>query len=198
MVAIIVGVLAGAMVGANGMYESARKERDAAKRTLSSVQSKTSGSYKQIEDLGAASQIYADLAENRNNMEFEIQPQSMRKVMAGLKEEYFITTLNLELSSQEVLKLSGFKSKEWDAVKIHGVMNFGGLSDQYIYQFIEALEDKMPGAVSLTNLSLARRQPISIDVLSQISRGNPIETVSGAIEFDWYGFIAKPQVEEKK
>jgi gas vesicle protein len=194
----VVGALAGLMLLATSTEESTQKERDKAKSELSTVRNKTSSLNKQIEDLGAASQIYADLAEERSNMEFVIQPKSVRDLMGQLKDAYFITTLNLELSNQETVDLSQLNQDEEEAVKIEGTMNLGGLSDQYIYQFIEALHQDFPGFVAMKSLSLQRRQSINIDVLSQISRGNPIETVSGNVAFNWYGFIRKKVEEENK
>lgn len=184
----IVGVLAGLMVLAGNLESASRSEQDTLRRDVQQVRTQTARLNAQVEDLGVAAQIYTDLSQRRQNMDFVADRAKVRPILARLKQKYSLTTLNLQFSPQRELDLQALELVKGRALRIDLTINVGGLADHYLYAFIQDFKRQFPGIVQLQSVQMNRRQRITIDVLSQISRGNPVETVSGVIGFAWYGY----------
>lgn len=194
---IIAGVFAVSYITAN-MVESVEKKQRETRASLQTVLSQTKRINDQVNDLDVAGQIYTELASRRDNMDFILNRDRVRPILTVLKERYQLTNLNLEFSPQTELTLPELDLVKGRPLRMDLTMNVGALADNYIYAFIDEYTDRFPGFVQLNGVTLQRLQPISIEVLSMISRGQPVETVSGLIQFTWFGYapIEEPESEE--
>lgn len=188
--ALAVGVLAGGMVFAQKWQSEQAKALAAQKQTLAQTESKKNSLIGQIESLGEAAKIYAVLSQQRQAMDFMINPVLIRPLINALRAKYRITKLNIELTPPSVLELKNFTSKTHRGSRYEITMNVGGMADHFIYQFAYDVTQLLPGFVQISAMDVNRETPLSIEVLSNISRGMNVETVSGNLKMNWFGFTA--------
>lgn len=189
VVAAIVGVLYAVNSFVQDFSKKALDEKRSTENQLRKIETKTRDLTQQYKSQGEASDIYANLATERENMDFRIEPLKLRSVLLALKKQFYITTLNLEVEAQETLDKIEVSSPTLKAVRFDLRINLGAISDHYVYRFINEIHDQFPGIVSTNEISLERVRPLNIDVLTQISRGNLVENVRGTVKLSWYGFV---------
>lgn len=188
--AVVAGLFTG-MTYVLSMQGGAEKEQKKIEGELRGIQSKTSALSNQIESLGAAAQIYADLVQSRSNMSFVVDPLAIRPILAELKAKHHITRLNVEFASRQPLSIKNLKADDLEPVRFEAAINMASMSDHFIYQFLEELSRRVPGFVYINDIEMTRIQPMSIEVLSKISRGIKVETTQANLQLYWYGFAHK-------
>lgn len=64
-------------------------------------------------------------------------------------------------------------------------LSFSGVLDAHVFEFIEKLDQKLPGHIVPESLSLTRYEPISRDSLESMRHFNRPNFVSGEYHFRW-------------
>lgn len=100
VVAAIVGVLYAVNSFVQDFSKKALDEKRSTENQLRKIETKTRDLTQQYKSQGEASDIYANLATERENMDFRIEPLKLRSVLLALKKQFYITTLNLEVEAQ--------------------------------------------------------------------------------------------------
>lgn len=193
---LVVCAISAVMVLVTNIATDAQREERSLRKEVQSVRNKTQKLNAEVTNLGAASQLYVDLSNARPNMDFVINREMIRPLMLRLKDKYNLTTLNIQFTPQQQLEFKELEFVKGTPVRIGLNINLGGLSDHYLYAFIDELLVSLPGFIKLEKVRLQRQRAISIDVLGKISRGEMVETVTGTINFSWFGFEQSLQDEE--
>ena len=188
-VAMVVGLLGAGMVFAQGWQAGHEKKLASIKAELAKIESEKNSLNSQIDNLGEAAKVYANLARKRQNMDFMIDPVQVRPLMNALRAKHRISKLNIELAPPVKLNVKNFTAKDKQASRYEITMGISGLSDHFIYQFAYELSEMLPGVVQPLSMQMTRQQPLSIEVLSSISRGMKVEAASGQMILNWYGFV---------
>lgn len=186
----IAAVLAlfGLMSFLQSLQAAKEQEKAPAQSQLGEVQSKTSTLVAQLDSLGEAAQIYTALNQTRSNMQFNVDPLAIRPLLTALKAKYHITTLSIEFKSREPVPIEDAGGEMPKAERHEVVMTIGSMSDHFIYQFIQELTQQLNGFIQVQSLEASRTQPMSIEVLTKISRGMKVETATASLRFYWYGY----------
>lgn len=189
VLAILAAICFAVMSYLQGLAESQEKDVKALEKELRDVEARDAALTGQIESLGADAQVFANLLEERNNMEFAINPVTMRPILSALKEKHHITTLNAEFKTREVLPMKNIKLGDMQAVRFAVDMNLASFSDHFMYLFLDELMLNSPGFLMVSSIDVERKQPMSIEVFSKISQGVNVETVNAKVQLVWYGFM---------
>jgi hypothetical protein len=65
------------------------------------------------------------------------------------------------------------------------VIDIDSLDDVDAYNFIKLLEERFPGSVDITRVSLDRVESVNVAMLRKIGSGDPVVLVRSKVEFDW-------------
>lgn len=64
-------------------------------------------------------------------------------------------------------------------------LELDSLDDVDVYTFIKGLQEKFPGSVDLTKITIDRSEVLSAPMLREIGSGSPVKLVGGKIDFSW-------------
>ena len=64
-------------------------------------------------------------------------------------------------------------------------ISFKALSDEYVYDFIYALQHQFPGYIRIKTFTLTQETPVTKEVIERIAQGETPPVVSGNIDFSW-------------
>jgi hypothetical protein len=197
VLAALAAICFAAMLYLQGKADSQDKKVRTIQKELRDARSRDAALAGQIESLGAAAQVFANLVDERDNMEFAINPVTMRPILSALKEKHQITTLNAEFKTREQLPMKNIKLDGMQAVRFLVEMNLDSYSDHFLYLFLDELVRKAPGFLMISAIDVERKKDLTIDVLSKISQGVSVETVSAKAYLVWYGFIPVEAQQDK-
>lgn len=192
--AALVLVTAGAMFAVSGMRDGAEKERKSMQSKVQSVKREADKSKERLESAGASMTLYDALKKERDAMSLTLDRQEMTALLGQLKEKYRLSSLNLQISSEIPYEDEELKTMKLDVVSSDVRLDFGGISDQHLFSFVNELRRKLPGFVRVKEVSLNRNKIFDIEAMRQISQGAKLEMVSGTLAFQWFGY---PEVKKK-
>lgn len=97
--------------------------------------------------------------------------------------------MNLKGSFEPVqdIPAASFKKKTLAGIASLVKLEFGAMSDEQIFHFVQAILDRFPGYVKINTFTLERGGEITPDTLRNAGRGQFPELVKGKMEFYWVG-----------
>lgn len=70
-------------------------------------------------------------------------------------------------------------------VKSRGTVDIESLDDVDVYSLVKFMQERFPGSVDITKVSLERAETLNAAMLRQIGSGKPVPMIKGDFEFDW-------------
>ncbi len=113
---------------------------------------------------------------------------SARANIASMRKRFGLNSIQLNNSGfREVKhKLSGEKTV---ALASYATIRFSCSYDMPIYEFLAAIEDTLPGVVSISSVNIKRTGTVDDNVLAGIAKGNEVNIVTGDVSFNWFGVV---------
>ena len=188
--AIAVGVMAASvtlMIVVSGVLESATQKQATLQGEVAGIQSEIAQTRERIQSTGASTKIYDELKSARHTMALEVNRKAATETLGRLKDQFRLSSLNLQLSPDQPLESDRLKTAGITAVKSNVDITLGAMSDQHLFSFIQELSRSFSGFVKLREITITRSKAFDIDSMREISRGSKPEMVTGKLAFEWYG-----------
>ncbi len=96
-----------------------------------------------------------------------------------------ILQANLKFEAGKVVPNKMADDAKQIVIKSHGKIDIESLDDVDVYTLLKYMQERYPGGVDVTKVTLDRTETLSADMLRQIGGGTPVPLVKGSIEFDW-------------
>lgn len=110
--------------------------------------------------------------------------RALRPVVETLEERYKFSKLDVKISKLDDPVAAS--NADYLIIKSDLTIEFEGLTDEYVYSFIHALIQDLPGYLYLQELKINKLQPITPVLLQQASAsGTSTPLVSGSMMLAW-------------
>jgi uncharacterized protein YlxW (UPF0749 family) len=162
-----------------------RREADVLEQETTSLQEKFS---KVQQNAG----LYQEALEKQSQGSLSITRQGVRDKFNQLNEEYFLGNLRLTMSGIEPLSGPNYQRTNGTIVSSDVSVNFEAVSDEHIYEMINAMMLQLPGTAKITRISMQRQRTLSDDILRVISQKGSFPLVVCEVRFQWFG-IRSPE-----
>ena len=121
-----------------------------------------------------------DTQKKRNGLDIGVAQQLFEE----LKEHYLLRNLKVDLSKPEELQdLYKTATTVVESSKVDIV--FEGLSDDYVFAFLSAIGEYMPGYITIKSFRIVRDLDVNATVLQKIHEGTSVPMVKGSITLYW-------------
>lgn len=167
-----------------GLQEEARTAQGNLSRALGDV------SMRELKNKEAQEYLELYLKITGESEQAKISDLNREKAQAWLKQvalQNNIVNLGGTVDPITPISSEAFKKKTFEGITSKVVLNFGAMTDEQIYRFIEAILTQFPGYIKITRFELERKGDITDDVLLAASRGKFPDLVTGVVEFNWIG-----------
>lgn len=112
--------------------------------------------------------------------------------------EYAIMKLEGAVDPIAPIENPEFHKKTFEGITSKITLKFSTMTDEQIFQFVNALLTRFPGYIKITRLTLARQGDITDQTLLAAGRGQFSELVTGEMEFYWIGVRELPEGVEQQ
>lgn len=126
--------------------------------------------FKELEALG--------FFNNQNRVKAQEGFDSIRDLSGLLRTRY-------DISSGQLIEEPRAVEANHVVLKSPVKLEVESLDDVDVYTFIKGLNEKFPGSVDLTRITLQREEDLTAPILRQIGSGSAVKLVSAEVEFDW-------------
>ncbi len=131
--------------------------------------------------------LYQEALEKQSQGKLGISRQIVRDKFNQYNDKYFLGNLRLSMSGIEERSGAKYKRPSGSIIASDVSVNFEAISDEYVYEMINAMQDDMAGSAKITRISLQRQRTISDDILRLIGQKGTFPLVLGEIKFKWLG-----------
>lgn len=131
--------------------------------------------------------LYQQALEKQQQGKLSITRQGARDKFNQYNDEYFLGNLRLTMSGIEDMEGPQYTRKNGSIVSSEVNVNFEAISDEYVYEMINAMQQQMAGSIKITKVGLQRQRTLSDDILRLISQKGSFPLVVGEIKFQWLG-----------
>jgi hypothetical protein len=157
-----------------------RREADVLEQETTSLQEKFS---KVQQNAG----LYQEALEKESQGSLSITRQGVRDKFNQFNEQYFLGNLRLTMSGIEPLSGPDYQRTNGTIVSSDVSVNFEAVSDEHIYEMINAMMLQLPGTAKITRISMQRQRTLSDDILRVISQKGSFPLVVCEVRFQWFG-----------
>lgn len=197
---VIVGVLIFLLVAyllmdnLEGRYQ---KDQSKVKSTINQLNIKRQEIDKQLQKAEESVDLYESLQAERNNADKQLNRNSAKLVLDKLKQQYRLSSLSVKMEPVEELSAEQYQRDTTVTVHTQVTLRFGGLSDQHLFSFVDAVSRDLAGYVRIESLKMQRKKNIDNNVLLSVSKGDIPELVTGEMVFHWLGLREKAPKEKE-
>lgn len=194
--------LLGSGLYALGFYVHKQEEQyNLIKSELMSLTRKLEGLNRKTLEFSDAVRVWDELTEGQKQLQ-GLQLTEAKALLEKWQAQFKLSDVNISFSKPEESggikdpaggKVIGKKDTEPSAPAVSAVkvmssdvsISLKALSDEYVYQFIDALQHQFPGYVRIKTFTLTQETPVSKEVIQRIAEGEAVPIVSGNIDFSW-------------
>lgn len=185
---VAVSVSGALAYGIHAWSSGLQEEAQRAKSQLASAEREVSSREMKNQDARTYLELYRRIT--GDSEQAKISDLRRERAQTWLKEaarENHI--LNLEGSFDPVVPIESepFRKKTLQGINSLVKLKFAAMTDEQIYNFLEAITTTFPGYVKVTKFTLERTGDITDSVLQAAERGRFPTLVTGTMEFYWIG-----------
>ncbi len=143
---------------------------------------------------GAGSEVneYYNTYKLHHNTNFLLNRELATQWLTELRSQHHLVNMEVTIAPVSDVTNNEFRLASGTMVKSEVSVSFGALTDNSVYNFIEALQRRFPGIILVSELKLARTGDVTRGVLTDLSQHKLSSLVKGSISFVWLGIRPKP------
>lgn len=115
----------------------------------------------------------------RKHFDQTATPDDIKSRLQKWQKAYKIQTLTTQFGTDQI------ESRELNLWKMPMSIEIKVLQDKQFYQFLEKVQQELPGMVSIRSFNLKRTAALTAEVLNNVSAGKSASLFEGKIELDW-------------
>ena len=188
--AAIAGILAAAGAVAFGLgvasdnYQASSESLESQVDAIAASTSALSAKYDKVRENPA---LFKKVTQLQSENRLSISQQVVKNRFDYLRDKYYLADLHLVMSPIADVQGPDYQRKTNVIVSSDVSINFQGLSDEYAYGLLNALQQDLPGSSKITSLTLTRQGDVTKDMLRTISETGAAPLIKGEIKFVWFG-----------
>ncbi|OIN87410.1 MAG: hypothetical protein AUJ12_01345 [Alphaproteobacteria bacterium CG1_02_46_17] len=178
--------------GAGGylVYEYLMPAREGAERELSATKAAIDAKYQEVAKMKEEFILLQSQLRDFKNLEargfFGDQDRAQAtENFSKLVDRTGLLQANLKYEAGKVVVNKMAEDAKQIVIKSRGQINIESLDDVDVYTLLKYMQERYPGSVDVTKVTLERTETLNADMLRQIGGGTPVPLVKGVIEFDW-------------
>lgn len=152
---------------------------------IRTTRSKLSKLNQQAIDFGDALKIWQTIPEVKRGVQ-GLRINDGRAELKRLIDEYRLSDDIIEFNVPEEAKDPKLKADTIKTMVSEVNISFNAITDDLVFQMIEALNQKFPGYIQLKSLALSNEREVTQDMLEQIATGATPSLVRGSMDFTWW------------
>lgn len=138
--------------------------------------------------------LYETIMKTNRSEDFSLNREAATQLLNKLKDRYRLNSLGVNMSPIKELTDEIYKKKSGTLIMSDVTLTLSGVTDEFIYGFVQAMMQRLGGYVKVTRMSLSRTGTITNNTLLDLSKGKVPGLVNADIQFSWIGF--KPNTEK--
>ncbi|MDE3016502.1 MAG: hypothetical protein KGI29_06240 [Pseudomonadota bacterium] len=186
-IATAVAVLVGVVYYFDAVEGNYQKESTDLYNQVAGIRNQTNRLYDQYSRVQKNTAIYREAMEKNANHQLTISRQAVREHFGKLRDRYYLNNVHLTMSPITAMAESQYKRNTVGMESSDITLSFEAISDEYVYDMLEAMQQELPGSSRVNQLTLTLTQPLTSGILREISQKGTFPLVSGKIEFTWFG-----------
>ncbi len=140
--------------------------------------------------------LWKNLSGNKKNTA-GIKMDEINSNLALVAEKYSIFDPVIKVALPETLKDGVFKRATVSVLSTNVSLSFSSADDVMAISFVTEFLNSIPGYVVVTNLELRKSKSYTDKDLIEISSGKNSAAVNGKVDFFWYAYKEKSELEKK-
>jgi hypothetical protein len=185
--ALLVAASGGAWFGAS-LYDDAKtQERDQAKSQLDAASSENQSLRDRIIKSSESYKLYENMLRYNPQGDFSLSRESASKVLAQMKDEFPLTSLDVSIQPVKNLTIDIGNKKSGTIVYSEVRISFSAATDTNAFRFIRALELRFPGVLAFQSVKLTKKGDLTGNLFQTLSADRLPDLVAGEVIFNWIG-----------
>jgi len=131
--------------------------------------------------------LYQKILRLQSEDGLNINQQVAKNRFNHLRDQYYLSNLHLSMSPITEIQDANYRRPTHVIVSSDVNIDFEGLSDEYAYGLLNAIQQEFPGSSKIAKLTLTREGAINSDSLRTISEKGAFPLIKGEIKFIWLG-----------
>jgi len=187
LVVVVLGALSGGVWYLGSISDDYERQKSASESQAVALNSQVTSLREKYEKIQKNSDVYNEVVSKSAGDGLNINRQVLRKKFDMLKAQYFLNKAKFIMGAVEELKGAKFKSTSNTVVDSEVSIECEAISDEDVYNFIQSLQQELPGVIRMTEFSITRLNRVTDDALRQIAEKGQYSLVKAELKFVWYG-----------
>ena len=170
----------------NSTEKRAKKEIKEINAKINTVQEKTNEFESKLHEINKYSLIFDNLDKKFRSTR-EIKISEANEIISKTKDRNNIAGLSVKINIPEKSEKKTHSRDRIVTYVTKGSIDFGAMQDIDALNFINDLQNSLPGYLIITDVDLKKaKEKITNEDLVAISRGEDVKIIEGKIKFIWY------------
>lgn len=194
--AIVIGllVLSAALYFLSIWYDDKEQENRMLKTQEVSLQNEMQSLNNKYTSWRENNGVYQEAVNRSNKGDLTPNRNTIRSLFARYNDEFRLKNVSLQMAPIIDVPDPSYKRNTANMLYSEVAVDLEALTDLDVFRLIEAIEKDFAGKVKMLSVKITRSQPVSPDVLKQISMEGSAKMVTANLRFLWIGIS---QVEDK-
>ena len=198
VLAIVLLLIGGVFLMTGAAEKKAKKEVKGIKSQINSAQEKIDKFESKLNETNRYSLIYDKLPEKFKSTR-EIKISEANEIISKAKDRNNISSISVKINVPQKSETATHTMNRIATYVTKGSISFGTYYDVDALNFISDLKRSFPGYLILTEVTLKKaKKEISGQDLIDISKGEEVKIIDGAVKFIWYFYYDTRPPEEIK
>lgn len=134
--------------------------------------------FKESEDFAKAQGLYID-------------SQAVRDLFNHYQAKLFLKRMSVEMRPiADITNQPVFVNGHYKTAQTTALITLDALTDEDVYRLVRIMNNKLPGFIRVTSVTMEKKAELSQSILAQVRRGGAYPMITGQVKFDWYGMVA--------
>jgi hypothetical protein len=180
-------LLGGGLYFLDSMHEDAIAANKATESQLSAVTNEANGLREKYIRVQKDSELYQRIMTMDANDQLSLDTRTFESAFRDFKKRYSFGVLKYT-AGDAVLQEDPKYRRGTSLIETRTVtVTFDALSDEDVYELIQAIQKELPGSAKITSLTLSRESRLTDQIVRTITKTGKFALVKGSLQFIWYG-----------
>jgi len=187
VIAAVLAVLGGSVFFLGSISDDYQKETDALEKVVNGIATDTGILRTRYDKVQQNGELYREVTQLQSEDKLSINQQAAKNRFNLFRDQYYLNDMHLNMSPITEMKDPNYRRKAYVIASSEGNVDFEGLSDEYTYGLLNAIQRELPGSSKIVKLTLTRQGAVTEEALRTISEKGGYSLVKSEIKFIWFG-----------
>ena len=134
-----------------------------------------------------SAEIYQEVLQKSNNGRLSVDRELLRKKFLQFRSRYYLNGLSANMQPAQAMNKPQYRRRTYLLTNSEVKATFFMLSDEHLYNLIQAMQQELPGAIQVTQCTIVRQNRLTDATLESISKSGDAQLINADIKFNWLG-----------